>query len=526
MLLALLMGGSSARTAADEKAAWDKAKANAPEARDAFSHCHRFVIGWLAHADPASGLIPRNLTQSPFWNAKDAAADNYPFMVLTTALTDRPLFEGRMNQMLRRERELTRRLGPLPDDFLFETQTFRSEQIDRKAVIFGASEYVKDGLLPLTEWLGPSPWSERMLELLDGILDHAETETPVGLLPATDHEVCGELMQSLARAYWMTKNERYREQVFLIADYFFDHRIPTEEDRLQLDDHGCEVIGGLSEAYFLAAHFDPPRRDAWRAPMHEILDRVLATGRDQFGFLYEVVNPKTGQLLSERLTDNWGYNYNAFLTVAELDDVDEYRQAVAFVLSNLLERKDYQWERGGADGYADSIEGGLNLLNRMPSDVGFEWVDYSTQIMLEKQRDDGIIEGWHGDGNYARTALMYALWKTKGTSIRPWRADIAFGAEQTDDGALLLALRADWPWRGKLVCDVPRHRAYFHLPTDYPRLNQFPEWFTVDAKTLYRVQINGRDIGEPLSGAQLHKGLSVRVGQDEWLQISLRPAVE
>ena len=24
------------------------------------------------------------------------------------------------------------------------------------------------------------------------------------------------------------------------------------------------------------------------------------------------------------------------------------------------------------------------------------------------QKPDGIIEGWHGDGNFARTAIMYA----------------------------------------------------------------------------------------------------------------------
>jgi hypothetical protein len=293
-----------------------------------------------------------------------------------------------------------------------------------------------------------------------------------------------------------------------------------------LDDHGCEVIGGLTDAYFLAAHVDPARREAWRPKMHQILDRILEISRDEFGFFYDVVNPKTGEVIRSTLTDNWGYNYNAFLTVAELDRVDQYRQAVAFVLSNLPKRKDYRWENGGADGYADSIEGGLNLLNRMPIEVGFEWVDYSAQIMLKKQRYDGIIEGWHGDGNYARTALMYALWKTKGTSIRPWRTDVVFGAEQTDDGAIQIALHADWPWKGRLICDIPRHQLNLHLPVDYPRLNQFPEWFTVDPKATYRVQINGQDAEQTLSGKRLHEGLPIQVDQDQWLQVSIRPITE
>ena len=512
------------QSAAAEEPGWPEAQECALEARDALGRCHRYLIGWLAHADPQSGLIPRNLTDSPFWNARDSAADNYPFMVLTAALTDRPLFDGRMHDMLRSERQLTCRLGPLPDDFLFATQTFRTEKINHGAIIFGASEYVKDGLIPLTEWLGPSPWAERMLELLDGIIEHADQQTPVGVLPATDHEVCGELMQSLSRAYWMTERERYREMAFRIADYFFVYRLPTEEDRLRLDDHGCEVIAGLSEAYFLAAHTDPERRAIWRPKMQLILDRVLEVGRDEYGFFYDLVNPRTGEVLRNTLTDNWGYNYNAFLTVAELDDVDRYREAVRFVLSNLPQRKDYLWENGGADGYADSIEGGLNLLNRNRLDVGFDWVDYSAAIMLRKQRDDGIIEGWHGDGNYARTAILYALWKTKGTSIHPWRADVAFGAEQGPDGTLRVALRADWRWSGTLTFDIARHREYMHLPTDYPRLNQFPEWFTVEPQRKYAVTIDTSDGAREMTGKELREGLAIRVRRGQWLHVTIRPA--
>ena len=46
-----------------------------------------------------------------------------------------------------------------------------------------------------------------MLSLLDGILEQARIDSPVGKLPATDHEVGGELMQALWRAYWMTRKD-------------------------------------------------------------------------------------------------------------------------------------------------------------------------------------------------------------------------------------------------------------------------------------------------------------------------------
>jgi hypothetical protein len=342
------------------------------------------------------------------------------------------------------------------------------------------------------------------------------------VLPATDHEVAGDLLQGLSRAYWMTENERYRQAVFQIADYFLLHRLPTDQERLQLDDHGCEVIGGLAEAYFLAAHTDPPRREKWQPAMHRMLDRILEVARDDCGFFYNLVNPKAGKVLNKDLTDNWGYDYNAFLAVAQLDNVERYRDAVRFVLSNLPKRRDYLWENGIADGYADSIEGGLNLLNRMPLAEGFDWVEHSVAIMLKKQRPDGIIEGWHGDGNYARTALMYALWKTQGTHVQPWRRDLAFGATTAADGTLYFALRADWPWAGRLLCDVPRHRLQLHMPADYPRLNQFPEWFTVEPDARYTVTAAGKPLEKPVTGKDLQAGLPLRTGANQWLLVSVR----
>ena len=54
--------------------------------------------------------------------------------------------------------------------------------------------------------------------------------------------------------YWMTGNEKYRTWAFRLADYYFAEHNPVEAEQLRLRDHGCEVISGLAEVYFLAYH--------------------------------------------------------------------------------------------------------------------------------------------------------------------------------------------------------------------------------------------------------------------------------
>ncbi len=508
--------------AADPFDCFLQAQRNGWQAQQAFQKCMNFTRGWLAHRDPRSGLIPRNLTNSNYWNAQDSAADNYPFMVLTSALLDRELFQGTMLTMLEKEIRLTNRLDNLPDDFDFATQKFRLPDVELHRLIFGGSEYVKDGLIPLTEWLGPSPWFGRMIGIQDSIWKHAPFDTPYGRIPSNDFEINGEQLQVLCRLYWMTGDNRYREWAFRMTDYYLLEHLPTDGDRLSLDDHGCEIIGGLAGGYFLAAHTDSERREKYRDPIHRMLNRILEVAANEDGLFHMLVNPQIGEILKEELTDNWGYDYNAILNVAQLDRDDRYMDAVRRVLENIPKYLHYPWENGGSDGYADAIEGGLNLLNRLPVDGGFQWVDDSMDILLAKQRPDGVIEGWHGDGNFARTALMYALWKTQGIHVLPWRADLAFGSVR-DENSLYLSVQSDWNWTGVVRFDLPRHQTVMHLPFDYPRINQFPEWFTADLSKSYQIEIDGKEMGTK-TGKELHEGLPLTTQAKIPSLIQIHPA--
>ena len=106
-------------------ALFEQAAENGRQAGEAFHRSHRYLEAWLARADPATGLIPRNLESGKdIWNAPDAAADNYAFMVLTARLTDEALFQGPMHAMLETETRLTSRLGNLPDTYAFSKNGF------------------------------------------------------------------------------------------------------------------------------------------------------------------------------------------------------------------------------------------------------------------------------------------------------------------------------------------------------------------------------------------------------------------
>jgi hypothetical protein len=176
-----------------------------------------------------------------------------------------------------------------------------------------------------------------------------------------------------------------------------------------------------------------------------------------------------------------------------------------------------------ADGYADSIEGAINLFNREPIASAAEWMDAEIKTMWGRQHPNGVIEGWHGDGNSARTSLMYALWKTQGITVEPWRADVRFGAAR-EGGNLCISVVADKPWEGRLIFDKQRHKLNMHLPLDYPRINQFPEWFTAQAGARY--EVNNVASSEKLrrDGKELIEGIPVSLKVGEELRLLVKTA--
>ncbi len=515
-------------------------------AREAFRRANGVLTGWWATRDPATGLYPRR-TDQPVWAPGDNAADMYPFLVLSARFTS----PGRIPELfdvLRQEIALTTRIGWLPDWYSISERRFQHPEPDVNRIVFGAVEYAKDGLNPLIELDGPEPWRHRMRQLLDGVFEIAPVASDFGPLPADGAEVNGELLQTLTRFHFLTGEEKYIEWAERIGDAyclevlpkggglpahhwdFTNHRVT--DDRFSLNDHGNEIVGGLAELFHAVTMLERPSAERYEAPLRRMFDILLDKARNEDGLWYTLLKPSTGEVLSDRTPDTWGYGLSACVTFGQATGDGRYVEAARRALRGVNQERYLEW--GGADSFADSIEGALLLLNRLPEPEGFAWLEeilprYWAKQKLTDEGGTGIVEGWYGDGNYARTALMVAFYYTQGASAHPWNELVQLGAVRDSD-RLLLSVRSDEGWRGRVRLDHPRHRDHYRLPRSHPRLNEFPEWFTVEPGELYRVHVrsslhdrNRDSEGRIVLGASLIEGPEFSVPAGEELHITVSP---
>jgi len=351
---------------------------------------------------------------------------------------------------------------------------------------------------------------------------HAPIETEYGKIVSTNVELNGEMLQVLSRIYWMTGEQKYLDWAMRLGDYYLlgDNHPTRDFEVLRLRDHGCEVVSGLCELYVAISYIDQPKKDQYKPHIYEMLDRILEVGRNEDGLFYNGINPQTGEIKWEGIADNFGYTLNGYYAVYQVDSIEAYREATLKGLSVLNDKyRNFDWERGSSDGYADAIEGALNLYAREPIASTAEWVDSETQVMWsmqdsshraneEKWRGTGVIEGWHGDGNFARTTIMYCLWKTQGATVEPWRSDVEIGGVMNASD-LLINIKLDSDWEGILKFDRQRHKVVMNMPFDWPRINQFPEWFTAKANLNYQLIQLGKDEKLSLSGTELISGVKL-----------------
>jgi len=95
-------------------------------------------------------------------------------------------------------------------------------------------------------------------------------------------------------------------------------------------------------------------------------------------------------------------------------------------------------------------------------------------------------------------------------TIRPWREDVIFGSVQEGE-TLKIGISSRSAWKGKLIFDTPRHKTVMKMPLDWPRINQFPEWFTVKAGRDYVVHDIATSSRKVYTAQQLSAGINIQL---------------
>jgi len=193
------------------------------------------------------------------------------------------------------------------------------------------------------------------------------------------------------------------------------------------------------------------------------------------------------------------------------------------VLRNLPRYRGHDWESGSQDGYADAIESALYLVAREPVPEALDWIESETKILLAFQKEDGTVERWYGDGNWARTLLLYAMMKTRGSFLDGWEEGVRLGAAKEGE-RLYVSIEAPAAWKGRLRFDHARHRRDLNFARDYVRLNEWPEWFTVNENTLYTLTDVAGQATVRL-GSELVTGVEV-TGSGRWVLEPFRSTAE
>lgn len=528
----------------------EAAEMNGLLAREALKRAHGVHMAWLQRSNAVTNLYSQR-DEKPQWNYRNTAADFFSFHLLA-GLRLRPESMESLLKTWNAEAALRTKSGLCRPVMTADASEVSA---DHDELIFGSSEYVKDGLMSILEWHGPDFVRERMMSITDAIMAESRHASKFGPIPGQGAEVNGNMISVCTRLAMATGRSDYAEFAARIADAatqqalpgggglpvrFFDYqanRVADEE--VHLSDHGNELMFGLSEAFAMAVakSSDPASGAVWREraarwaePIARMYELTLAHGVGPDGLLATKMHARPPTIFSFKLNDNWGYVLNGttlFVQAARranlvdanrLSRLDSRVDEIAIATFAKLPLRPYS-ESSDAD--CDAIESAIYIAAYRPHlrKQAMDWADAQMQFLLDRQQPSGMIEGLYLDGNFIRTMLLYADSRTAGFRIEPWSGDVTIGYAEDDTGRASLVVRAEKPYTGRLVADRPRHRLYIGLPWNWPRLNSWPEWLTIDEKPTVE-QVTGLDA--QLNFDALTRGVDVNLDRGETITIRLK----
>ncbi|MHC4621870.1 MAG: hypothetical protein ACYTEQ_29375, partial [Planctomycetota bacterium] len=213
-VLILLLVSSPCRAAEDP--ALGRARESARTAGYSLSKVQRWLHEKCLPAIDSETSLYRGQSSNQ-WNYRDTAADCYPFVIWAAFYTDQDVLNGPMRDILHAEQKLCNHIDRLPVDYDIANKQKCARSLDE--IIFGASEYAKDGLVAIVELTGKDQWYDRLKGIVEDIFKNAGVDTPYGKIPSENIEVNGELLQVLPRLYTMSGERKFLDWAHRLADY-------------------------------------------------------------------------------------------------------------------------------------------------------------------------------------------------------------------------------------------------------------------------------------------------------------------
>lgn len=515
---ALIERRLSARAAGDLVA---EATANAELSADALARAIAVHDAWMARRDPETKLFPQTLERQEF-TYRNVGADFFCFQLLIAMYTGRDTIPA-LQESLASERALS---GPGQLCGALEWKTGQRVHRSHRDLIFSTSEYVKDGLMSLYDREGDADTLARMVELCDAILAASSEESRFGPIPSRGSEVNGDVLQAFSRLAFVTGDDKYADMAGRLGDAVVEQMLKHTGDLpvkrynyaddkpgrnvVQLRDHGNETAVGLSEVYALAVakKNDPDwanRADRWAAPIARMYNLILTHGVNKDGLLVNQIDDRTLEPIDNGACDNWGYMFTGailFTQAAERhgkvpqEQLDSILAAVDRISLAVTGTDNLAWEGTNQDGFADTIESAIYVAAQRPAirQKLLDWCDTQTTHLFRFQRADGFVSDGYLDGNFVRTAMLYAEMRSGGFRLYPWTPGSGVGIAGAKDAEPVLVVKAGpGGYRGRLLVDHQRHRDYMKLPWDWPLLNSWPEWAGTDAPVPAETAANAGD---------------------------------
>jgi hypothetical protein len=519
---------------------------NAALSSEAQRRAAAVLEAWMKQRDRTT-LLFAEAPDKPLWNYRNTGADCFGFLI-QSAIALEPASMPPLKQTLEAETKLAP-AGQLCQ--VVDAHTKQPIEETHEQQIFGASEYVKDGLLSVFEHYGADPVGPRMIAVLDTVLARSAHASKFGPLPGGGSEENGNILQACSRLSFTLSRDDYAEMVAHITDAAVTQMLPLNNGlpamrfdytknevvraKVKLRDHGSEITPGLAEAFALAvARSDDPkwkeRADRWAEPIAKMYETMLVRGRDNRGLLIGSFDPQTFAVIDPAATDNWGYLLNGVLLfsgaerkhgklpAARLDDFEAKCDAV---IDAVTQQYGADWEWGQMDGYADTLESAIYMAAHRPSRSLplSNWIDDQIGIMFARQQNNGLVTGGYLDGNFIRTALLYAEQKSGGFRVEPWRSDVRVGFAR-EENDIVLVIMTTQPYTGTLHADRLRHREVMKLPWDWPRHTSWPQWFDPGESTRLTA---AEGLPHVPSASQLARGIPLTLPANALVTIHLKP---